>query len=80
MSRGVEFVGEGKKGKKKGKKKVSECGILSGAKDWVVLSDIGSQLKFPAEIAQTRLRPDLVVFSREVKTVIWWELTCPSED
>ena len=79
-SRSIEFVAEGKRGKKKAKKRATGCGILSGAKDWVVLSDIGGQLKFPAEIAQTRLRPDLVVFSREVKTVIWWELTCPSEE
>ena len=55
-------------------------GILSGANDWTVLTDLGKQLKFPSEIATTRLRPDLVIFSRRCKRVVWWELTCPSEE
>ena len=45
-----------------------------------MLSDIEGQLKFPSEIVETRLRPDLVIFSRSAKTVVWWELTVPSED
>ena len=79
--KGIEFVKEGE-----WKKEVSsnqgkhELGLLSGVRDWVVLSDIGSQLQFPVEIARTRLRPDLVIFSRESRTVIWWELTCPAEE
>ena len=27
-----------------------------------------------------RLRPDLVLFSKASKRVIWWELTVPSEE
>ena len=46
----------------------------------VRVSDIEGQLKFPSEIVETRLRPDLVIFSRSAKTVIWWELTVPSEE
>ena len=57
-----------------------EVGILSEARDWVVFSDLGTQLKFPKEIADTRLRPDLVIYSPSIKRVIWWELTCPSEE
>ena len=55
-------------------------GILSRSRDWIVLSDIEEQLKFPSEILETRLSPDLVMFSRSAKTVIWWELTVPSEE
>ena len=55
-------------------------GILKKAKDWKVISDIGQQLKFPEEIAHTRLRPDLIMFSSSTRRVIWWELTCPSEE
>ena len=55
-------------------------GILDGANDWEVLVDLGKQLKFPPEIASTRSRPDLVIFSRVLKRVVWWELTCPSEE
>ena len=53
--------------------------MLSGATDWTVLADLDKQLKFPSEIALTRLRPDLVLFSKASKRVIWWELTVPSE-
>ena len=53
---------------------------MNGANDWIVLTDIGKQLKFPAEIAITRQRPDLVLFSRAFKRVVWWELTCPLEE
>ena len=45
-----------------------------------VVSDLGQQLKFPSEIADTRLRPDLIIYSTAIKRVIWWELTCPSEE
>ena len=54
--------------------------MLSEANDWTVLADLDKQLKFPSEIALTRLRPDLVLFSRASKRVIWWELTVPSEE
>ena len=57
-----------------------DMGILNKAKDWQVIADIGQQLKFPEEIAHTRLRPDLIIFSSSTRRVIWWELTCPSEE
>ena len=60
--------------------KATGFGILSGATDWVVLADLDKQLKFPPDIATTRLRPDLVIFSKASKRVIWWELTVPSEE
>ena len=77
----IRFVPAGRKEKtESGKRKSwSDVGILSEARDWVVLADLGRQLKFPAEIANTRLRPDLIMYSITLKRVIWWELTCPSE-
>ena len=54
------------KRRQSGKRKSwSDVGILSEARDWVVLADLGRQLKCPAEIANTRLRPD-VSLSREL--------------
>ena len=34
----------------------------------------------PREIAITRQRSDLVLFSKVIKRVLWWKLTCPSEE
>ena len=55
-------------------------GILSEAKDWILLADLDGQLKFPPEVASTRLRPDLIIYSTSIKRIIWWELTCPCEE
>lgn len=69
-SRSIQFVAEGKRWKKKAKK-------LPGVESCLALrTGLFSLTTTPAEIAQT----DIVVFSRELKTVIWWELTCPSEE
>ena len=78
----IRFVPAGRKEKTDSGKRTSwsDVGILSEARDWVVLVDLGRQLKFPAEIANTRLRPDLIMYSITLKRVIWWELTCPSEE
>jgi len=77
----VKFVKAGK-GPSEAAKKVNtgHFGVLGGARDWVVLSDLEEQLKFPKEIIETRLRPDLVLFSRSTRKVVWWELTVPSEE
>ena len=29
---------------------------------------------------QTQLTPDLIMYSNSIKSIIWWELTCPSEE
>ena len=49
-------------------------------KGWKFLSDLGKRLVFPAHIVVTSLRPDIVIYSDEAKTVIMIELTCPSEE
>lgn len=50
------------------------------ARDWKMLVDIGQQLIFPAEIAATTLRPDLVLWSPSLKSVYIAELTVPWEN
>jgi hypothetical protein len=41
----------------------SGMGILSEVKDWILLADLDGQLNFPPEVALTRLRPDLSIYS-----------------
>ena len=77
----IKFVGAGcRTGGRQKNANWKDMGITNHAKDWKVMSDLGQQLKFPSEIADTRLRPDLIIYSTAIKRVIWWELTCPSEE
>ena len=55
-------------------------GLLHLTADWKLLSDLGDKLVFPSFIAITRLRPDIVLFSTSIKTVIILELTCLCEE
>ena len=57
-----------------------EAGILLLANDWTLLIDIGNSLVFPVFIAITTSRPDVVIFSKSLKTVILIELTSPCEE
>ena len=57
----------------------NEAGKLSGARGWKRLADLGQKLRFPAEIATTNLRPDLVLWSASLKQVYIVELTVPWE-
>lgn len=60
--------------------KKKKSGLLFEAENWTVLSDFSSSYAFPHFIAATRLRPDIVIFSRNYKRVIIIELTCPCEE
>ena len=42
--------------------------------------DLGSQLKFPEEVAHTTLRPDIVIWSKCPKRMVLVELTVPWEE
>ncbi|XP_076860736.1 uncharacterized protein LOC143513938 [Brachyhypopomus gauderio] len=55
-------------------------GLLASANDWQLKVDLGKQLKFPEQIARTRLRPDLVLTSESSKQVVLLELTVPWEE
>ena len=49
--------------------------------DWEFIFDLDdSDYVFPIGITVTRLRPDAVIFSKSLKTVLLIELTCPIED
>ena len=79
----IEFVGPGKNvgSSLKKKRDYGNMGIMTTAKDWKVVADLDKQLKFPQEVqVQTQLRPDLIMYSNSIKRIIWWELTCPSEE
>ena len=54
--------------------------MLSSTPDWQLLVDLERQTKFPAHIVETKLRPDLVMFSNSTKKVIMWELSVPWEE
>ena len=55
-------------------------GILATASDWILMADLQTQLVFPAEITVTRLRPDIVMWSRSTRNLIIIELTGPWEE
>ncbi|KAF7702594.1 hypothetical protein HF521_001877, partial [Silurus meridionalis] len=57
----------------------SDYGQLGRARDWKLLADLNKKLCFPAEIAATNLRPDLVLWSASLKLVYIIELTVPWE-
>ena len=61
-------------------RKVKTSKLLNGARDWLVASDITTRLKFPAHIAQTNQRPDIVIWSNCKKHVLLVELTVPWEE
>ena len=58
----------------------SANGVLSTASDWEMLVDLHRRLKFPSEIAETTLRPDIVIWSKKTKQVVLVELTVPWEE
>ena len=78
-ARVLEFVSAGTKGGKPASSKPS-TGQLSGARDWKLWVDLGTRLGFPADILETNLRPDLVLWSSSVHTLYIVELTVPWED
>ena len=81
QKRDIPFVRAGAKGKEMPNRQYrSGMGILTEARDWVLLADVNGQLKFPSEVATTRLRPDLIIYSTSTKRIVWWELTCPCEE
>ncbi|KAJ8332759.1 hypothetical protein SKAU_G00416550 [Synaphobranchus kaupii] len=53
--------------------------LLSPGSEWNMKVDLGRQLQFPREIAETSLRPDMVLWSVACKTVLLVELTVPWE-
>ena len=75
--RGISFV---KAGEQPPPRPKAQAGLLGTAKDWQLRVDLGKQLKFPENIVETRLRPDIVLFSEASKQVAMLELTVPWEE
>ena len=75
----INFIKEG--GKKKKSKTKPAVGLLCTANDWEFCYDCTNEpLIFPIHIAQTSLRPDMVIYSNLTRQVILIELTVPIED
>ena len=51
--------------------------ILSNANYWKASVDLKGEGIFPAEMAVTSLRPDIVIWSASERRVIFGELTAP---
>ena len=77
---GLEFVREGQITRKKSETKCKEHSIslLNRARDWELRVDLDKRLVFPFEI-DTRLRPDMILYSTANKLLIIIELTVPWE-
>lgn len=58
----------------------TQTGLLGTAKDWQLRVDLCKQLRFPENIVDTRLRPDIVLYSESSKRVFMLELTVPWEE
>ena len=54
--------------------------MLSSADDWQLVVDLEIRLRFPRHIAETSLRPDMVLYSDSKKQCIIWELTVSWEE
>lgn len=80
-SRGrVQTINFHKAGEKPEKQPRVRLGLLTTAADWQLQVDLGKQLKFPAKITSTRLRPDMIIMSESTKQLIMLELTVPWEE
>ena len=65
----------------KSKARASRPTLLDGANDWKWIFDYDEdQYVFPAHIVITDERPDILIFSDSLKSVILIELTCPAEE
>jgi hypothetical protein len=78
----IAFVRPGTQRAKQAKKQSYERDhLLSCASDWKILIDFTDKpIVFPPIICPTKERPDIVIWSTRMKTVIWAELTCPAEE
>ena len=76
----IKFVKAGQTARKKTNMKNTEhsVGLLNRATDWELRVDLDKRLVFPFEI-ETRLRPDMILFSSTTKLLIIIELTVPWE-
>ncbi|XP_076080058.1 uncharacterized protein LOC143050834 [Mytilus galloprovincialis] len=79
MQKNITFVNFVRAGEKKDNQ-AEGLGILGTASDWQMTADIHQRMSFPAEIAATSLRPDIVICSQGTRQAVLLELTVPWED
>ncbi|VDI83021.1 Hypothetical predicted protein [Mytilus galloprovincialis] len=79
MQKNITFVNFVRAGEKKDNQ-AEGLGILGTASDWQMTADIHQRMSFPAEIAATSLRPDIVIWSQGTRQAVLLELTVPWED
>ena len=70
----IKFV---KKETKVPPKRTPSVGILNHASDCVLLADRNSNICFPFHIVFIQLRPDVTIFSYNLRKIILMELTSP---
>ena len=61
-------------------KRSPTVGILHHASSWVLIAERNSNYCFPVHIAFSQLRPDITIFSNNLRKVILTDLTCPCEE
>ena len=66
--------------KPKSRRPSQYAGLLQSARHWIFQVDIDTTLHFPAEVAVTSSRPDIVVWSKAARILTLCELTVPWED
>ncbi|XP_074527636.1 uncharacterized protein LOC141791255 [Halichoeres trimaculatus] len=76
-TRAIPFV---KAGEQPPLSRKTPTGLLGTARDWQLRVDLGRQLKFPENIVETTLRPDIILSSATSKQVVLLELTVPWEE
>ena len=76
--RGIQFVKAGEKRKRTEARE--ESSFMDGATDWSLTVDLNRRLKFPSRIAETNLRPDMLLMSEKERRAGIVELTVPSEE
>lgn len=59
--------------------RVNKKGLLDGSDDWEVSADLPSWQDHPEVIKQTRMKPDIVLYSESSRQMILVELTVPYE-
>ena len=66
--------------KKSQQSKQEPRSYLDGASDWRLLVDLENSLKVPRQVAETNLRPDILLVSDSSRKMGVVELTVPSEE
>ena len=76
----IRFRKEGDGIRELPKKSRRSNSILARARDWEMQVDLTKKLVFPEAVASTSLRPDMVLLSKDTKSILIVELTVPWEE